>query len=235
MNALLAQINYRDGIEEAWDEFVGFAPRLLAALAVLLVGWIVANLIRRLLTRLLTKVRFEDLMEKSGLQTPLARVGVRNPSRLMATLIYWAAMLLVLQLAIDTFGDTAIQDALDDLIGFLPNLFIGIVIVVVVGAIATRVASLLSELLEDLRYGTYLARAASTAIWVVGLFAALNQIQIADDVLNILFIALVSTVGATAVVMFGISGIQSARDRFWPSVFDRVSNSDPVESPEEHS
>ncbi len=235
MSPLLAQINYRDGIEEAWDEFVGFAPRLLAALAVLLVGWLVANLIRRLLTRLLTKVRFQDLMEKSGLHTPLSRVGVRNPARLMATLIYWAVMLLVLQLAIDTFGDTAIQSALDDLIGFLPNLFIGIVIVVVVGAIATRVASVLSELLQDLRYGTYLARAASTAIWVVGLFAAMNQIEIADDVLNILFIALVSTVGATAVVMFGISGIQSARDRFWPSVFDRVSNPDPVESPEEHS
>ena len=37
----------------------------------------------------------------------------------MATLIYWAAMLLVLQLAIDTFGESAIQDALDDLVGFL--------------------------------------------------------------------------------------------------------------------
>ena len=226
MTALFAQINYREGFEEAWEEFIGFAPRLLAALAVLLVGWLVANLIRRLLTRALTRVRFQDLIEKSGLQTPLGRVGVKNPSRLLATLIYWSAMLLVLQLAIDTFGETAIQNALDDLIGFLPNLFIGIIIVVVVGAIATRVASVLNELLEDQGYGTYVARAASTAIWVVGLFAAMNQVEIADDVLNILFIALVATIGATVVVMFGISGIQAARDRFWPSVFDRIGSAD---------
>ena len=226
MTALYAQINYREGFEEAWEEFIGFAPRLLAALAVLLVGWIVANLIRRLLTRALTRVRFQDLIEKSGLHTPLARVGVKNPSRLLATLIYWSAMLLVLQLAIDTFGETAIQNALDDLIGFLPNLFIGIIIIVVVGAIATRVASVLNELLENQGYGTYVARAASTAIWVVGLFAAMNQVEIADDVLNILFVALVATIGATVVVMFGISGIQAARDRFWPSVFDRIGTAD---------
>ena len=80
-----------------------------AALAVLLVGWIIANLIRRILTKTLTRVRFEQLIERSGLKTPLSRVGVKDPSRLMATLIYWAAMLLVLQLAIDTFGESAIQ------------------------------------------------------------------------------------------------------------------------------
>ncbi len=230
MTAMIAQINYREGIEEAWDDLVGFAPRLLAALAVLLVGWIVANLIRRGLTKGLTRVRFEQLIERSGLQAPLSRVGVRDSSRLLATLIYWAAMLLVLQLAIDTFGDSAIQEALDDLVGFLPDLFISVVIIVVVGAIASRVSSMLNELLEDQNYGTTLARIAGVSIWVVGLFAALDQIRIADDILNVLFIALVSTVGLTIAVMFGISGIQAARDRFWPAVFDRFGSADAVQS-----
>ena len=225
MSAVVAQIDYREGIEEAWDDLVGFAPRLLAALAVLLVGWIIANLIRRLLTRGLKRLRFEQLIERSGLATPLSRIGVRDTSRLLATLIYWAAMLLVLQLAIDTFGDSAIQEALDDLVGFLPDLFIAIIIVVVVGAIASRISSLVGEMLEDQSYGTTASRVAGTAIWVVGLFAALDQIHIADDVLNVLFIALVSTVGLTVAVMFGISGIQAARERFWPAVFDRFGES----------
>ena len=230
MTAMIAQINYREGIEQAWDDLVGFAPRLLAALAVLLVGWIIANLIRRGLTRGLTRVRFEQLIERSGLQAPLSRVGVKDSSRLLATLIYWAAMLLVLQLAIDTFGDSAIQEALDDLVGFLPDLFISIVIIVVVGAIASRVSSLVDELLEDQNYGPTVARIAGVSIWVVGLFAALDQIRIADDILNVLFIALVSTVGLTVAVMFGISGIQVARERFWPAVFDRFGTADAGQS-----
>ena len=230
MTAVIAQIEYREGIEEAWDDLVGFAPRLIAALAVLLVGWLIANLIRRWLTKGLKSARFEQLIERSGLDTPLSRIGVRDSSKLLATLIYWAAMLLVLQLAIDTFGESAIQDALDDLVGFLPDLFIAIVIVVVVGAIASRVASLVGEMLEDQNYGTTVSRIAGTAIWVVGLFAALDQIRIADDVLNVLFIALVSTVGLTVAVMFGISGIQAARERFWPAVFDRFGGSGTEES-----
>ena len=230
MTAVIAQIEYREGIEEAWDDLVGFAPRLIAALAVLLVGWLVANLIRRLITKGLKSVRFEQLIERSGLDTPLSRIGVRDSSRLLATLIYWAAMLLVLQLAIDTFGESAIQEALDDLVGFLPDLFIAIIIVVVVGAIASRVANLVGEMLEDQNYGTTVSRIAGAAIWVVGLFAALDQIRIADDVLNVLFIALVSTVGLTVAVMFGISGIQAARERFWPAVFDRFGASGTEES-----
>ena len=230
MTAVFAQIEYREGIEEAWDDLVGFAPRLIAALAVLLVGWLIANFIRRLLTKGLKRVRFEHLIERSGLDTPLSRIGVRDSSRLLATLIYWAAMLLVLQLAIDTFGESAIQEALDDLVGFLPDLFIAIVIVVVVGAIASRVASLVAEMLENQDYGATVSRISGAAIWVVGLFAALDQIRIADDVLNVLFIALVSTVGLTIAVMFGISGIQAARERFWPAVFDRFGSSGAEES-----
>ena len=103
-------------------------------------------------------------------------------------------------------------------------------IIVVVGAIASRVAGLVSELLADQNYGTTVSRAAGGAIWVVGIFAALDQIEIADDVLNVLLIGLVSTIGLTVAVMFGISGIQAARDRFWPAVFDRFSQNNATEA-----
>ncbi len=220
MGFVLAEINWREGVEDAWSDLVGFAPRLIAAIGVLLAGWLIASIIRRILQRVLNRVRFPLLMERSGLQAPLARVGLKEPSRLLATIIYWAAMLLVLQLAIDTFGESAIQDALDDLVGFLPSLFISIVIVVVTGAIASRVAELVRTSLSEQSYATSLSRISAGAIWAVGIFAALNQVEIAEDILTVLFIAVVATVGLVIVVMFGISGIQAARDQFWPNVFN---------------
>ena len=229
MGAVLAEINWREGVEDAWSDLVGFAPRLIAALAVLLAGWIIASIIRRVLERVLNKVRFPELMERSGLHIPLARVGFKEPSRVLATIIYWAAMLLVFQLAIDTFGESAIQDALDDLVGFLPSLFISIVIVVVTGAIATRVAELVRNSLSAQSYGRSLSRIAGGAIWVVGLFAALNQVEIAEDILTVLFIGVVATAGLVIVVMFGVSGIQAARERFWPGVFDLFDQSESTE------
>ena len=229
MGIVLADIDWRGGVEDAWSDLVGFAPRLIAAIAVLLVGWFIASLLRRVLQRVLDRVRFPDLMERSGLQAPLARVGLKQPSRLLATVIYWAAMLLVLQLAIDTFGESAIQEALDDLVGFLPSLFIAIVIIVVTGAIASRVAELVRTSLSEQSYGRTLSRIAGGAIWLVGLFAALNQIEIAEEILTVLFIAVVGTVGLVIVVMFGVSGIQAARERFWPNVFEFFSRPDQAE------
>ena len=58
-------------------------------------------------------------------------------------------------------------------------------------------------------------------IWFVGGFAALDQLAIAEDVVDTLFQYSVGAFFLILVIKFGIGGIWSARDRFWPGVYDR--------------
>ena len=221
----IAQISYREGIEGAWADLVAFAPKLIGAIIVFVVGWFVARIIRTAIHQALVKVRFDAAVDRAGLGAPLERAGFADSALLLAKIFYWAVMILVLQLAIDTFGDSAIQSALDDLVGFLPKLFIAIVIVVISGAIASRVGELVRGTLGGESYGNTLARLASGSVWLVGIFAALNQIEIAQQILTTLFTAIVATLGVVIAIMFGVGGIKAAQEEFWPKVFARFNSS----------
>ena len=96
-----------------------------------------------------------------------------------------------------------------------------VLIIVVAGAIATRVREAVSRAEAAQAYGPMLGRAAGGAVWFVGIFAALNQIEVAQDIVNILFIAVVATVGLTVVIKFGVGGIKSAQDSIWPAIYSR--------------
>ena len=59
------------------------------------------------------------------------------------------------------------------------------------------------------------------AILVIGVFAALNQLQIAPEIVNGLFYALLAIIVGVAIVAFGGGGIQTARG-YWERVSRRA-------------
>ena len=105
------------GIEEAWADVAAFVPKLAAALAVFIIGWIIARIIRSAIERVLTAVKFDQWVDKAGLGQSVERAGFADSGKLLAKLIYWAVLLITLQLAVDTFGDSAITEALDGIVG----------------------------------------------------------------------------------------------------------------------
>ncbi len=64
---------------------------------------------------------------------------------------------------------------------------------------------------------------------LIGIFAAIDQIDFAADIVDTLFTAIVGSLSAILILKFGIGGIWSARDRFWPNVYDRLSGTDTTE------
>lgn len=216
-------IEWSQGIEDAWSDVASFVPKLAAALAVLIIGWIIAKFIRRVLERILVKVNFDSYVDRAGLGAPLERAGYSDSGKLLALIVYVALMLLVLQLAVGVFGDSEINDALDGLIAFIPKLLVALVIVVITGVVANAVRSLVRPAVAHLGAGSFLTNLAFVAIWVVGGFAALNQIEVASDVVDTLFRTVAYSLGAILVIKFGVGGVWAARDRFWPAVYDSVS------------
>lgn len=69
--------------------------------------------------------------------------------------------------------------------------------------------------------GEWIARGAGVAILVIGIFAALNQLEIAPAIVNGLFYALLAIIVGVAIVAFGGGGIQTARG-YWERVSSRA-------------
>ncbi|HEC10782.1 MAG TPA: hypothetical protein ENI86_14640 [Acidimicrobiales bacterium] len=226
-------ITFRQGIEDAWSNVAQFIPKLIGALIILLIGLWVARIIRKIVHRVLTRLRFDQVVDRSGLGGHLERAGYADSALLLAKVVYYGVVLIVLKLAIGAFGQSDIQDALDSMLAFIPKIFVALIIVVITGAVASGVRNMVSPAVAHLDYGKAITRVVVAAIWTIGVFAALDQIQIAQDIVDTLFKTIVASLGAILVIMFGVGGVWAARDRFWPRVFDRIeglNRPDPTES-----
>lgn len=94
-------------------------------------------------------------------------------------------------------------------------------IIVIAGAIAAAVKELIDVALGNLSYGSAIANAASIAILVIGVFAALDQLQIAEDIVNGLFYALLAIIVGTVIVAVGGSGVTALRP-YWARALNRA-------------
>jgi hypothetical protein len=218
-HAMLA-IDIQSGLTEAWERIITFVPKFLGFLAILIIGYFVAKLVARIVDRLLERVGFDRWVERGALKTALDRSRF-DASDILSVVAFWAIFLIALQLAFGVFGPNPVSDLITGIIAYLPNLFAAVVILVIVAALAKVVTDLLSAALGAVAGGEWIARGAGIAILVIGIFAALNQLQIAPAIVTGLFYAMLAIVVGVAIVAFGGGGIQTAR-RYWERVSERA-------------
>lgn len=213
-------IDIESGLTEAWERIATFIPKLLGFLAILIIGYFIAKLVAKVVDGLLERIGFDRWVERGALKTALDRSKF-DASDILSVVAFWAVFLISLQLAFGVFGPNPVSDLIQGIIAYLPNLFAAVVILVIVAALAKVVTDLLAAALGEVAGGEWIARVAGMAILVIGVFAALNQLQIAPEIVNGLFYALLAIIVGVAIVAFGGGGIQTARG-YWERVSQRA-------------
>mgnify|MGYP003133179794 CR=1 FL=1 len=203
-------VEWSQGIEDAWTNVAEFFPKLIAFFLILLIGWIVARALGKAFNAVLERVGFDDAVERGGIKSALAK-SKYDASDLVGKVVYYALFLLVLQAAFGVFGQNPISEMINSVIAYLPKVFVAIVIIVVAAAVAAAVKDLVQNSLSGLDYGNALATIASTLIIVIGVFAALDQLEIAPAIVTGLFYAMLAIVVGSAVIAIGGAGVTEMR------------------------
>lgn len=223
--SVIAQVDLGSSVETFVQTLGRVLPTFLLFLLILVVGYFVAKAIASIVDKVLGRVGFDRAVERGGVGRALER-SKYDPSDILGKIVFYALFLFVLQLAFGVFGDNPISDLLTGVIAFLPNVFVAILILVIAAAVAAAVKEIVEAALGGLSYGRTLAVGASTAILVVGFFAALDQLRIAPDIVNSLFIALLAVVAGSAIIAIGGGGIVPMRQQ-WEKALARVEEEAP--------
>ena len=197
-----------------------FLPKALAFVVILVVGWVVARLLRTVVDKVLTRVGFDRAVERGGIRSVLAPTRY-DPSDLVGRLVYYAVLLFTLQLAFGLWGPNPVSDLIRGVVAWLPKVFVAIVIVVVATAIANAVGDVLGAMLDRLSYGGLLAGLARWSIIGLGAIAALNQIGVATSVTTPVLIAVLATVAGILIVGVG-GGLVRPMQARWETWLDRA-------------
>jgi len=189
--------------------FFSAIPKVLAFAVILVVGWFVAGLIARLVAGLLRRVRFNELAARSGFAGFVGNIGVQTDAAgFLAELAKWFIRLIVLVVAFDALGLPAVSDVLRQLLLWLPNLAVGLVVLVIGGLLANAAAGLVrgATTSAGFRHPELMANVARGAVWVFAIIIAVNQLGIAQTLVNTLFMGAVALAVLALGLSFGLGG-----------------------------
>ncbi|WP_433017207.1 mechanosensitive ion channel family protein [Kribbella sp. CA-294648] len=219
-------MDIEQGLNDAWSAIATFVPKLVIFLAILVIGWIIAKVVAKVVNAALERVGFDRAVERGGIKQALAR-SQYDASDIIAKLVYYAILLITLQIGFGVWGPNPVSDLLTDIVAWLPRAAVAIIIVVIAGAVARAVKDLVGNALSGLSYGKTLATIASVFIWALGIIAALNQIGVATTVTTPVLIAVLATVGGVIVVGAGGGLIRPMQQR-WERWLDRADSELPA-------
>jgi hypothetical protein len=203
-------IDFEGGFEQAWETIVVFVPKLFGFLLIIGLGYLVAKALGNLTDRVLERVGFDRWLENGSLRPAFQRTSL-DGSDLLGKVVFWAVFLIALQLGFGVFGPNPVSELIQGIVAYLPNIFVAVVILVIAAALGKFVADLLTPMLSRVSGGRAMAAGAGGAIFVIGVFAALDQLEVAPTVVNGLFYGLLAIVVGSAIVAIGVGGIPVAR------------------------
>jgi len=209
----IASVNFSTGLSNAFSEVATFIPKFIIFLIILVVGYFIARALEKIVSRVLIRVGFDRLAERGGIKTVLAH-SKYDAAGILARIVYYAIMLFVLDVAFGVFGSNPISGFLHGVIAYLPLVFIAIVIIVITAAIAAAVKHMIGNSLGGMPYANVLGNLAWGFILALGIIAAVNQLHVAQNVLNAVLYAALAALAGIAVVAVGGGGIKTMSQRW---------------------
>jgi hypothetical protein len=196
-----------EGIAQIW----AYLPALGWGLGLLLAGFVIAKLIERGTDLALRRVGFDRLMRDGGVSEALERTGThQEPSTVIARLVFWIVMLLVILLVASALGLTVVNALFAELLTYIPNVFAAVIILLIGLIVGEFVKDVVLASAGAVRGGAALARAAKAAVVILTIFMALEQLNIAADIVLVTFIAAVGAIALAVGLSFGLGGRDTA-------------------------
>lgn len=190
-------------------------PNLLGALAILLVGWLVARLVQFVIGGLLRRLRLDVLAERVGISRLLSNAGL-DPSvaGLLARLAYWLVLFIFVLAAAETLGLFGIVDTLNRLVGYLPNVIAAALILLLGSLFAQVVGDALRAMMVQagVSAGPALGQVVRYSLLVFVIILALDQLGIQTALLTIAASALVIAIMLALALAFGLGSRDLARN-----------------------
>jgi hypothetical protein len=194
-------------IRESLHQIGAFLPRLLLAIVVLIIGWLVAKLVRFAIVKALYAINFNVVTEKAGIDRFLSQGGADiDTIRVLGGLFYWLVILAALMVAFNSLDLAYVTDLIGRIVLYVPRVMVAVVILVFGAYFARFVAMALATYLRE---GGLLARLALYAIMAFVIMIALDQIGL-GDIIRETFLVIVAAIALALALAFGLGGTKRA-------------------------
>lgn len=194
-----------------WIKFVNYLPAFFGGLLILVIGLIVAAILKRLILTLFSFFQLERLSGKSGV---VGKNDVKLWEEVLVEVLRWTVVVLFLIPTLEVWGLSRATAVLNQLLFYLPNVIVAVVIGFVGLVFSNVVANVVRQSVRSMGATSEntLAVVAKTAIVFFTILAVLNQLGVAQDLVRILFTGIIGMLALAGGLAFGLGGREVAKD-----------------------
>jgi len=204
-----------DSLNKFMGKVITFFPNLLAMITILIIGFLIAWIVKIILFRFLKAIHFDRASERWGLTQILSKGGVAySPANLLSLFFYWVIILITLILGINALEVAATQNFIARFFNYLPHLFAALLILVVGYLIAIFLgqATLIAAVNAQMESARLVGRAVRWFIIILSLTMALYHLGIAETVIIVAFTIFLGGLVLALSISFGWGGRELAKD-----------------------
>jgi hypothetical protein len=198
---------------ELWDTMIAYLPNVLGALFVFLIGIIIAHVLRTVVVRLIGILRIDEIAQRLEIKSQFDRMGVNlHIGHLLGWIVKWFFIIIALIAATDILGWKQVTNYLEEVVLFVPNVIIAVIILLAGILLANFVQNIVKSAVEvaKLASADFLSGMAKWSILIFSFMAALVQLQIAPELIRVLFTGLVGMLALAGGLAFGLGGKEEA-------------------------
>ncbi|MCM8828215.1 MAG: hypothetical protein NC902_02860 [Candidatus Omnitrophica bacterium] len=181
--------------------------KLVFGLLVFIVGWIIAKVFKILATKFLKVIKVDKLVEDSGFREILLRGQItKEPSELLAGVIYWLLLIVVLFLSISVAGVPIPSEVIENLLSFIPKIIIGLILFIAAVMVGNIVEGVVNTVAGNagIQQSQIFGKTAKVVIIVFGVVLALEEMGIGGNFVTSVFNIILASGALAFALAFGL-------------------------------
>lgn len=206
------------------EYFLSFIPQtfdflrnFLIAVLIFVLGWLVASVVRWVVRTILEKIRISEWFKKANLDKYMDVDSFNWENQLdkvLSEVVYWFILIIFLMSSLDILGFNNVNTFITEAVKFLPR--------AISGGLILLAGFIFGDLIKRLTVGFFrglekksanaVASVVKWAIIILALLGALNQWQVAPDLINILAMGIILFLALAGGLAFGLGGQETARE-----------------------
>ncbi len=206
---------FLDASRESLMKIVQVIPDALLALGIIILGWFLGSIASKGIQKLGNKLKLSFFSNKIGFSRLLVRANIKSPpSKVIGEFLKGYIIVIFVIGASNILGFSQIAEFLDDIIAYIPNVLIALIIVLFGTSVADTVSAIIGNTLRlaHSKAAKILSLVAKGIIVTFSVMAALFQMKIAADLVQILFAGLIAMIALAGGLAFGLGGKDVVRE-----------------------
>ena len=197
------------------ESLIAWTPKVLLAVILFISALVVAKVVERILRSVMTRLRFDAMIEKVGIDQAIQKLGMRESLNVVIPrIVYYLLLFLFARTAADSMGLAAISAAIGSFMAYLPNIVAALLILILGSAAAQFAGRAVAEAAGNsgIEFASSLGGMVSGLLLFVLGIMAISQLQIDTEIIRVVTTAVLAGMALAFGLTFGLGSRDVTRN-----------------------